>query len=147
MAIELESHEIEPIIREVIDKFLIPRFRELEMSATGEWERTVEARGNQIWGRHYTEQLENGRPGGSLPPFEAIKRWGTAKFGQIEDSHVWAIMYKIKNEGTNWYPEGSDLLEVLNSTECRQFVIEQLRQVLINKVRVDFVTTIRNALK
>lgn len=138
MDIKIEQETIERVISEVITLFLIPKFRELGMPATGEWEENVHARGNEIWGRQYTEQLVNGREPGSMPPVEAIQRWALAKFGNGDINVAWAIATKIKNEGTSWYPNGSDLLEVLESQEVADYITNQLRDIVILQVTTQF---------
>jgi hypothetical protein len=118
--------------------FLKPKFRELGMPATGEWEENIEARGNEVWGRAYTEQLVNGREPGRMPPVEAIEKWLLAKFGVVDRNRAWAIAVKIKNEGTSWYPNGSDLLEVLESQEVVNYITEQIRGIVILQVKTRF---------
>jgi hypothetical protein len=138
MDIKIEQEQIEKIIYEIITLFLIPKFRELGMHASGEWESNIEARGNQIWGRAYTEQLVNGREPGSMPPVEAIQRWALAKFGNGDINVAWAIATKIKNEGTSWYPNGSDLLEVLESKEVVDFISDKLKDIVILQITTQF---------
>lgn len=138
MDIKIEEAEIERVISEVINLFLIPKFRELGMPATGEWEENIHARGNEIWGRQYTEQLVNGREPGTMPPVEAIQRWALAKFGNGDINVAWAIATKIKQEGTSWYPNGSDLLEVLESQEVADYISSQIRDIIILQVTTQF---------
>lgn len=118
----------------VIDNFLKPKFIELGMNATGKWLESLEARavnGNgEIWGMDYTYWLANGRKGGTAPPVSALLPWVNAKFGiggKEALSVAFAVAAKIKAEGTNYYPEGTDLLEVLNSKEVKDYVTEQLQ--------------------
>lgn len=138
MVIQIEQGQIEKVISEVIALFLIPKFRDLGMPATGEWESNIHARSNQIWGRAYTEQLVSGREPGSMPPVEAIQRWALAKFGNGDINVAWAIATKIKNEGTSWYPNGSDLLEVLESKEVVDYISSQLKDIVILQVTTQF---------
>lgn len=138
MDIKIEDEEIQRVIDDVIRLFLIPKFRELGMPASGEWEENIEARGNEIWGRSYTEQLVNGREPGTMPPVEAIERWLQAKFGVTDRNRAWAIAVKIKNEGTSWYPNGSDLLEVLESQEVADYIVSQLRDIVILQITTQF---------
>ena len=138
MDIKIEDEEIQRIITNVIDLFLIPKIRELGMPATGEWEENIHARGNEIWGRAYTEQLVKGREPGTMPPVEAIQRWALAKFGNGDINVAWAIATKIKNEGTNWYPNGSDLLEVLESQEVADYIGNELSRIIIATVTTQF---------
>lgn len=132
------KEEIEPVIEGVISFYLIPRFRELGMPATGEWEENIHARSNEVWGRDYTEQLARGREPGSMPPVEAIQRWALAKFGNGDINVAWAIAKKIEQEGTTWYPEGSDVLEVLESRDVLDFITYRLQQLTIEKVQTQF---------
>lgn len=138
MDIKIEDEEIQRVIDDVITLFLIPKFRELGMPASGEWEENIEARRNEIWGRPYTEQLVNGREPGTMPPVEAIERWLQAKFGVTDRNRAWAIAVKIKNEGTGWYPNGSDLLEVLERQEVVNYITEQLRDIVILQITTQF---------
>jgi hypothetical protein len=135
---EFSQEEIERIIRGVIDLFLIPKFRELGMPATGEWEDNIEARGNEIWGTPYTQQLVEGRPPGTMPPVESIQKWAAVKLGTSDISVAWAIATKIKNEGTTWYPEGSDLLEVLSTQEVTEYIADQLGRIIVVRIQEEF---------
>lgn len=149
--ITISDAEMQRIVGEVIDRFLIPKFRSYQMNATGEWLRTIEARGNQIWGREYTEQLVYGRKGGTMPPVSAILEWVYAKFGlsgQQAESAAWAIATKIKQEGTTWYKKGgTDLLNVLESQEVINFMNTEIQRVLTNEVRNRLVSETKLAFK
>lgn len=147
MDFQFSKEEIEPIIREVIIRFLIPKFRELGMPASGQWEQEVEARANEIWGMNYTEYLVDGRPPNENQDPDAIRRWAVwAGSTIIKD---WAeakgvnippiaIAYKIAREGTTWYPEGSDLLDVLSEPEVIDFINEELGKIIIERVKKQF---------
>lgn len=122
----------------VIDLFLKPKFISLGMNATGKWLNSLEARavnGNgEIWGMDYTYFLVNGRKPGKMPPVSALLPWVNAKFGiggKEAISIAFAVATKIKNEGTSYYPEGTDLIEVLNSPECKAYVEQQLGNWII----------------
>ena len=136
--LEIPREVKERIINEVIELFLIPRFIELGMRATSEWEANVHARANEVWGRDYTEYLVNGREPGTMPPVEAIFNWSRAKFGNTDMNVAWAIATKIKQEGTTWYPNGSDLLEVLESREVTDYIQEQLSIFITAQVELKF---------
>lgn len=138
MVIQIKQEEIERVISEIITLFLIPKFRDLGMPATGEWESNIEARGNEIWGRAYTEQLVNGREPGTMPPVQAIQKWALAKFGNGDINLAWAIATKIKNEGTSWHPNGSDLLEVLESQEVANYISDKIKDIVILQVTTQF---------
>lgn len=128
----------------VIDKFLKPKFISLGMNATGKWLDSLEAKavnGNgEIWGMNYTYWLANGRKPGVAPPVSALIPWVNAKLGiggKEAISIAFAVATKIKNEGTNYYPDGTDLLEVLNSDEVKKYVSEQIGtffSIEINKI-------------
>lgn len=137
-----ETHELEAILQKVIDNFLIPRFHELEMNATGEWLASLEIEiGNddgKIRGRDYSEQLAQGRRPGKAPPIRQLERWVNAKLGISEPeatSIAFAISKKIAKEGTTWYKKGgTDLIEVLSEPKTIQFMQEEL--IAIAQVRV-----------
>lgn len=135
---EIPIEVIERVVNEVIELFLIPKFLDLGMRATSEWEANIHARGNEIWGRDYTEQLVNGREPGRMPPVEAIQQWAIAKFGNGDINVAWAIATKIAQEGTTWYPEGSDLLEVLETPEVEQYIQQQLSLFIVAEVQLQF---------
>lgn len=125
----------------VIDNFLKPKFISLGMNATGKWLDSLESRtvnGNgEIWGMDYTYWLANGRKGGTAPPVSALIPWVNAKFGvggSQAKSIAFAVASKIKNEGTRFYPEGTDLLEVLQSKEVSEYIYSKIKQGLIVEI-------------
>jgi len=125
------------IIKEIIDLFLIPKFKELGMEATGEWIENVHSKGSELWGRDYTKYLVEGRPpSAKMPPIEALEKWVRAKFGYSDQRQVrstaFAVAKKIQQEGTNYYPDGTDLMEVLNSMEVTEFINRRLSEELIS---------------
>lgn len=130
----------------VIDLFLKPKFISLGMNASGQWLNTLEARvvnGNgEIWGMDYTYWLANGRKPGTAPPTSALIPWVTAKFGiggNEARGIAFAIAQKIKREGTEYYPEGTDLLTVLQSPEVINYIYSQYQEgltVQINKLLI-----------
>jgi hypothetical protein len=117
------------------------------MPASGKWEAELEARGNQIWGMDYTEYLVNGRPPNNDQDLDAIKRWAVwagntfiKDWAQAKGVNIppIAIAYKIARDGTDWYPEGSDLLEVLYSQEVIDYINEELGKILVVKLNKQF---------
>lgn len=130
----------------VIDLYLIPRFKELGMNATGNWINALEPRvenGNgAIYGFDYTYWLQNGRAPGAMPPVSALIPWVSAKLGKGGREGVsiaWAVAKKIQKEGTNYYPEGTDLLDVLSSKEVIDYVYGKFGEafrVEINKLLI-----------
>ena len=133
--------DIETILRGVIDLFLIPRFEELGMNASGEWRDNLEVRGSSIWGRSYTEQLVYGRRPGTFAPIAPLIKWVEVKLGLTGREAIgvaYAINHKIKNEGTNYYQQGgTTLLEVLNEPKTLDYIKEQSMSIVKDKVMVD----------
>jgi len=130
----------------VIDLFLKPKFIELGMNATGQWLNSLEPRVvngvGEIWGMDYTYWLANGRKPGKAPPIAPLISWVNSKFGiggAEAKGIAFAIAQKIKKEGTDYYPEGTDLLEVLNSKEVLDYIYSQLQTsftIEINKILI-----------
>jgi hypothetical protein len=128
----------------VIDNFLKPKFISLGMNATNNWINSLTpmvVNGNgEIWGMNYTYWLVNGRAPGKRPPVSALIPWVNAKFGiggKEAVSIAWAVAKKIEKEGTEYYPDGSDLLEILYSSEVTNYIYSQYRigfNVEINKI-------------
>ena len=131
-------------IQEVIDNFLKPKFIELGMNASGQWLNSLEVRVNdgngEMWGMDYTYWLANGRKPGKRPPISALIPWVNAKFGiggKEAVSIAWAVAKKIEQEGTSYYPNGTDLLEVLQSKEVLDYVNSKFQTAItieINKI-------------
>lgn len=137
----ISTAEVEVILTEVIEKFLIPHFIELGMRASGEWEENIQAVGASIWGRDYTEQLVYGRRPGKFAPIEPLIEWVGVKlgiYGQEGISVAWAINHKLKNEGSNYYQQGgTTLLEVLNGNEVKDYLIEKIGGIVRANVTFD----------
>lgn len=133
-----QPQDIERILTEVVNRFLIPKFRELGMNATGEWldslEVTTGENSGTIRGRDYSQQLALGRKPGKRPPIAPIEKWVNAKFGITgaqAKSMAFAIATKIAREGTTWHQKGgSDLIEVLESNEVREYIEGEMRGIL-----------------
>lgn len=133
-------------IQGVIDNFFKPKFISLGMNASGSWLNSLQARaenGNgEIYGMDYTYWLANGRKPGVAPPVSALIPWVTAKFGVGGNEArgiAFAVAAKIKKEGTEYYPNGTDLLEVLNSPEVLNYIYSQFQEgitVEINKILI-----------
>lgn len=134
----------------VIDNFLKPKFISLGMNATGTWLNSLEAQAENgigyIKGKDYTIYLVNGRAGGKRPPVQPLITWVGAKLGIQGKQGVGiahAIANKIAKEGTDYYPEGTDLLEVLTTQEVYDYVYENFATF----VRVQTVLEIKRRLK
>lgn len=148
----VSKDKIEKITQEVVDNFLIPRFKELGLNASGDWIKSVEVRVNgttgEIWALDYTYYLVNGRAAGTPPPLAPLIRWVGFKLGQSGDeakSIAFAIRNKIAKEGTKIKKQGgTDLLEVLSSREVLDYVNEKIGQEIVETARLQI---IRNAKK
>ncbi len=126
---KLSEQEIVRIMDNVVMLFLIPKFEELGMNATGEWLDNVETIGadniGKIRGRDYTRYLAKGRAPGARPPIRAIENWVNAKMGiggREGLGIAFAVANKIAKEGTTWHPNGSDIVEILESPEVMNYI-------------------------
>lgn len=135
--IKITEEEIVRVMTGVINQFLIPKFIDLGMNATGKWVDSLEARANngngEIWGMFYTEFLTKGRKPGKRPPISALIPWVQAKFGITGKESVgiaFAVSNKIAAEGTSYYPAGTDLLEVLTSSSVNEYINEEISAFL-----------------
>ncbi|MEJ5105508.1 hypothetical protein [Chryseobacterium sp. MYb328] len=142
--------EIKSVMDEVVEKFLIPRFNELGMNATGEWLEAVggEAEPNKglIMGLDYTEKLVKGQEPTTVP-LPDLKRWAKAKFRLSDNAAAGVavrVQRKIKEEGTTWYEKGgSDLLEVLEEQETINFVNMKLGQYATPRIQEILIRQLR----
>ena len=145
-----EPYEIDRILSDVIERFIIPRFNSLGMNATGEWRENLEVvvseNSGTIRGRHYSEQLAKGRRPGAKPPIAPLQKWAVAKFGLSQEqakSMAFAVANKIAKEGTTWYEKGgSDLIEVLDSRDVVEFIQNEMNGILTVRLSQNL---IRNA--
>lgn len=141
--IYVTEEQIIIIIQKVVDNFLIPRFNELGMNATGQWLESLEVVAKDgvsaIRGRDYSEQLTKGRAPGKMPPIAPIERWVNAKLGiqgKQANSIAWGIAKKIQKEGTTWYQRGgTNLIELLSESAIIEFINKEIQQTLTVKVQ------------
>lgn len=143
------------IIDKALDKaieVLIAKYDELGMRASGKWARELEpiSQTNRgvIRGMAYTEQLVQGRAPGNRPPISPLEDWVKAKFGlsgKQATSTAFAVANKIAKEGTTWYPDGSDLLEVLESPEVTQAFYDIIGDYLRVQITEELTRTLRTA--
>lgn len=126
---KIPDSKITEVMQGVIDNFLKPKFIALGMNATGKWLESLQAYAENgigyIKGMDYTYYLANGRAGGSMPPIAPLQAWVGAKLGKYGSeglSIAWAVAKKIEREGTDYYPEGTDLVDILNSREVLDYV-------------------------
>lgn len=146
----IPNETIQQVMQEVIDQILIPKFIDLGMNASGQWISSLEARASDnsgsIWGQDYTYYLVNGRAGGNRPPIAPLVQWVGYKFGlygQEATGAAFAIANKIAKEGTNYYPRGTDLLEVLNSKETTQFIYNRIGSELSGQLKETMVRQLK----
>lgn len=143
----IPNHEIERVIREVIDRFLIPRHEELGMKASGNWIESLEAvaRDNVgiIRGLDYTEFLVRGRRPGGFPPRAVIEKWiadkGIVPSGISTSALAFLISRKIATEGTDYYKQGgTTLLEILEEPQVIDFIQKEIADILVLEVQTRF---------
>lgn len=151
--ITIDDNKIREVMQGVIDGYLIPRFVQNGMNASGEWIHSLQADAvngvGYIRGKHYTIQLVNGRAPGKIPPINPLQQWVSNKLGiggQEGLSIAFAIAKKIEKEGTDYYPEGTDLLEVFNSPEVRNYVYNEIGAYLSGQIRTEIVRSAREIL-
>lgn len=151
-----EQTDLENIFRDVIEFYLIPRFLELNMRATGEWEANLDYRVEgvgtsnvtaYISGRDYTEELVHGTPPGTLVKIPELQKWAMAKFGYSYDEALgvaYAVRETILQKGTTWYQDGgSSLLEVLEEPEVTTFIRNRVSVLIQSKVELYFIRELK----
>ena len=136
----ISDSDLERILRNVIDLFLIPRFEELGMNASGQWKDNLEVRGNSIYGRDYTNQLVYGRAPGKFAPIAPLIKWVEVKLGLSGQQAVgvaWAVNHKLKNEGSNYFQQGgTTLLEILNEPITLDYIATESAKIIKDNVMV-----------
>lgn len=144
---------IRETLNEVVESYLKPKFIALGMNASGQWLQSLEVRTSlnrgEIWGADYTYYLSEGRRPGKKPPITPLVQWVGNKFGlygREAVSAAYAISNKIAKEGTEYYPDGTDLLRVLQSEEVQQFIIKKIGDYLIEQTRLEILERIKNTL-
>lgn len=147
----------EEIIRgtltDVVELYLKPKFIELGMDASGQWLRSLEVRTSlnrgEIWGMNYTYWLSEGRRPGKRPPIAPLVQWVGNKFGLYGKEAVsaaYGIANKIAKEGTSYYPNGTDLITILQSDEVKQFINRKIGDYLIEQTRLTILEKVKNTL-
>jgi len=159
----LTNEDIILVIEEVVERFLIPRFLELDMNASGEWIKSLEvvASNNReavIRGRDYTYYLTKGRGPNNDQSIEALRRWAVwagntfikewVKNKGIAADPI-AVAMSIAKKGTTWKRKGgSDLLEVLTEPDTIQFIEQKIRMIvqprIVDALQRNAIDTLRN---
>src|SRR5690554_2989055 len=144
---------INEVLADVVEMYLKPKFIELGMNASGQWIRSLEVRTllnrGEIWGMDYTQYLVNGRRPGNRPPIAPLVEWVQNKFGYVGQqatSTAFAVANKIAKESTEYYPDGTVLLEVLNSREVMEFINERIGEYILEDTKLQFERMIKNTL-
>lgn len=162
MSVFIDKSDIELILWAVVDEFLIPRYNELGfgMGQSGRWQSSLEVEvgdnSGVIKGAHYSYWLVHGRAPasgtpqfsaeGGRPPIPVILAWVTEKFGYTGKQALntaFAVANKIAKEGTKYYPSGTDLLEVLSSKECIEFMNKKISYIMVKKVELRLIRELK----
>lgn len=116
----------------------IAKHKDLGMEASGDWVGSVEVVmdivGGKVLANDYTEYLVQGRGPNENQDDKAIMRWAVGYGTKGGAIYEWAkakgfsgdnfvgMAYNIAKNGTSYYPEGTDLVDGVN-TEQRQLEI------------------------
>lgn len=147
-------------LQEVVDTFLIPKFLSLGMNASGSWINALRAdvvNGvGYIKGKDYTYWLVNGRlqnKDQSEAGINHFTKWaGHFIFKKwVQDKGIsanpYAVARSVAKKGTSYSPNGTDLLEVLESKEVKDYIYKKLAQDISLQLRSDIVRRLKNTLK
>ncbi|MCB0515185.1 MAG: hypothetical protein KDD49_03870 [Bacteroidetes bacterium] len=126
---------------EQIRKDLIQRHNELNMKASGRWEKSLETEVKltpygaiaTVMGEPYSYQLVHGRKPGKFPPIKAIMQWIEDKgikpiYDNISTSSLaFLIARKIAQEGTKYFQQGgTDLVSSVITPQRVQLIIDKV---------------------
>jgi|SRR5699024_4345251 len=145
----ITQQQIENVMNQVVERFMIPYFKDKGMNASGNWlnETHGEAESDNkglIVGPDYTYYLAHGRKGGTMPPHSAMLRYVQVKWGlggQEAENAAWALAMKIKQEGTRYYPQGTDILKLLKSDEVVEYVQERFKEIIRVRTQEELIKT------
>lgn len=156
--IKITDELIIKTLQEVIDLFLIPKFMELGMNASGSWisalSAGVENGRGVIKGKDYTYFLAFGRGKNDDQSPEAInhfsrwfghyviKQWAIDKGINIDNPYM--VARKIALEGTKDRPSKEQVLTVLKSQEVTDYIYEKMRVDLKNSVTLQIKRMLKN---
>ena len=141
-------------LQEVVDNFLIPKFLSLGMNASGSWIKALRVEvvngTGYIKGKDYTYYLVNGRAGGNKPPITPLISWVQQKLGKSGKEGIgiaYAVQNKIAKEGTDYYPNGTDLLEVLQSKEVTDYIYTSIGQNISGQLQLEIKRQLKQTFK
>ena len=158
----LTDEDVAAVLQGVIDEFLIPKFKELNMNASGKWIASLETerRGTNegvIRGIDYSYYLVNGRGANKDQSLEGLRKWAVwAGNTFIKDwvkakgltANPIAVAMSIAKKGTTWKRKGgSDLLEVLESPEVQRYVAERFKMIITPRVAEEMRRNISEAFR
>jgi hypothetical protein len=158
----LTDEDVAAVLQGVIDEFLIPKFKELNMNASGKWIASLETerRGTNegvIRGIDYSYYLVNGRGANKDQSLEGLRKWAVwAGNTFIKDwvqakgltANPIAVAMSIAKKGTTWKRKGgSDLLEVLETPEVQRYVAERIRGIITPRVAEEMRRNITEAFR
>lgn len=158
----ITDEDVAAVLQGVIDEFLIPKFKELNMNASGKWIASLETerRGvneGVIRGMDYSYWLAKGRGANQDQSPEGLRRWAVwAGNTFIKDwvrnkgisADPIAVAMSIAKKGTSWKRKGgSDLLEVLESPEVEKYVAERFKRIITPRVAEELRRNISDAFR
>lgn len=158
----LTDEDVAAVLQGVIDEFLIPKFKELNMNASGKWIASLETERRApnvgvIRGIDYSYYLVNGRGANQDQSPEGLRAWAVwAGNTFIKDwvqakgltANPIAVAMSIAKKGTTWKRKGgSDLLEVLESPEVQRYVAERFRMIITPRVAEEMMRNISEAFR
>ena len=158
----LTDEDVAAVLQGVIDEFLIPKFKELNMNASGKWIASLETERRSknegvIRGIDYSYYLVNGRGANQDQSPEGLRAWAVwAGNTFIKDwvrnkgisANPIAVAMSIAKKGTTWKRKGgSDLLEVLESPEVQRYVAERFKMIITPRVAEEMRRNISEAFR
>lgn len=153
--------------RAIYDKFLeklrlkfINKYEELGLRASGNFERSLEARvtygSMAMWGAPHSYYMEHGRGAGGWPPREAIEDWIDVKqgipaiFKEKKKQYAFLIARKIAKEGIkvpNEHNAGKVIDDVVRDFLANDIyeMLQELGDIWLSQIKADVVGILRNS--
>lgn len=133
-----------------IKEELIATHKALGQEATGKWIKNLEAiteitesnLKGLFKGLDYTEQLTQGQAPGTWADRESIIEWIKAKPITPSDnisieSLAFLISRKIYNEGTDYYPDGTELIDSVITPERIKIIVEKVGLIFLSNFEIE----------